>query len=442
MSTRNRLPRCSPIPAVHWACAELALVLLMCLAAGCVYTPEGDLPPCQADDLVAPTNLSPGQGRVITSRTPELDRLSWDYPGECQPSGYKVEVYIPAEVFAEAGYRGTVDGYHQYFMIGHLDLGEMYTWHVSAMSDTIVGPASTTEVFFTGPICSSADRASYQSPQLLRPLDGDVITSTITIHGSDGTDFTSVNVPMEWEDETACLPPEGYAVEVSRDPTFPLEHGRTTVIGPSVYFLTANFYFPPGTEWHDCERYYWRVLTGWPLTSSGGTPEEPYSQVYGISDARSFVINTAGILCPPDLGPIVPPVSPLHSPPETTPVAGTPLANVNQAANCRSGPGMDYPVLDILPQGASLAINGRNRAGGWWQVDDTRLNINCWLAKNVVEVSGDVESVPEVQVAPPPEQVPTDTSVPPANCAQYNANTCPVHPACQWDQKSASCKNK
>jgi hypothetical protein len=84
---------------------------------------------------------------------------------------------------------------------------------------------------------------------------------------------------------------------------------------------------------------------------------------------------------------------------------------------------MDYPALDILPQGLSVPVNGRNQEGSWWQVLDSNLQLNCWLSGNVIVLSGDTENVPVVQAAPPPVPVPSDT--PMFNCGQYNANNCP-----------------
>jgi uncharacterized protein YraI len=434
--------------AARRCCLGMAIVLGISLLAGCVFSPGGGtpLPPCLPGELVAPTHLSPGQGRIITSRSPDHDTLTWDYTGRCRPSAFRVEVLIPAEVYARGGYHAELDGSSRSYSIGPLELGAMYTWRVTAMSGTDLGPASTTEVFFTGPICSAADRVSYPAPILLRPLNGEVVSSTLTIHVSGGPDYPSVSVPMEWDDPMTCLPPEGYTVEVSRDPTFRREDAWASIIDAN-NSMTVNFFFSPGTEWHDCERYYWRVMTGWPWTSSGGTPEEPYSRVYSISEVWSFVVNTTGMICPPELGPIITPIPPFSFPPETTPIAGTPLAGVNQAANCRSGPGMDYPVADILPQGLSLPINGRNQQGSWWQVLDPQIQRNCWLAGNVIDLSGETGDVPVIAVAPP---APTDTPVPGPgafNCAQFNKNqqACIKNSHCTWDSNrspNSPCVNK
>jgi len=100
---------------------------------------------------------------------------------------------------------------------------------------------------------------------------------------------------------------------------------------------------------------------------------------------------------------------------------------------------MDYAVLDILDQGVSVPVVGRNQESSWWQVASPTLQLNCWLSGNVIELSGEAADVPVVAVAPP-VAVPSDTPVPPVNCGQYNANTCNLHSACLW--KNNACINK
>jgi uncharacterized protein YraI len=325
----------------------------------------------------------------------------------------------------------------------------MYSWRVTVMNGTEPGPMSALETFFTGPYCSEADRASYSPAVLLRPFDGEIIRSTIHLEDPGGS-YDNPILVFEWDDPTACLPTEGYGVEISRDPTFrraDLSPGSIPGHHGGNQHTSAMWFWAPGTEWHDCERYYWRVLTGWPWTSTGGTPDPPYSRVYAVSETWSFVLNTSGMICPLDGLRIITPFPAITLPPEGVPGPGTPMADVKQPANCRSGPGMDYVVLDLIAQGTSLLINGRNQASTWWQVLDANIQRSCWLALNVADVSGETSGVPVIAVAPPAA---TDTPVPvgpgPVNCAQYTSNTCPQHAdACRWDPKAApggKCVNK
>jgi len=338
-----------------------------------------------------------------------------------------------------------LDGSTRSWTVGPLELATTYFWQVEPLSGSDLGPGSALQDFYTGPVCSSGDRASYSPAVLLRPFDGEVIRSSFPIHISSGGEYLSVGFPMTWDDPTTCLPPEGYTLQWSRDPTFL----HVDLWASSIYLHSGTylwFFFTPGTEWHDCERYYWRVLTG-RLDTSGAPSADPYAEIYAISETWSFLINTSGLICPLDGLRIITPFPAITLPPEGVPGPGTPMADVKQPANCRSGPGMDYVVLDLIAQGTSLLINGRNQASTWWQVLDANIQRNCWLAGNVIDLSGDTNSVPVIAVAAP---TPTDTPVPvgpgPVNCAQYTSNTCPQHAdACRWDPKAApggKCVNK
>ncbi len=376
--------------------------------------------------------------------------LTWNYEGGCVPSGFRVELFSPSSGYPLHSYSMDLDGSSRSWMVGPLEPATTYAWRVTVLDESGPGPVSGIETFFTGPTCTTAERSSYLSPILLRPFDGEVVRSTVHITTSRGGTFDNPAVYMDWDDPTACLPPEGYTVQVSRDPTFrrpELSAGSSypSSWGPS---STSDFwYWGPGAEWHDCERYYWRVLTGRLNASFTPADEEYYAGVYAQSEAWSFVINTSGVICPLDGLRIITPFPAITLPPEGVPGPGTPMADVNQPANCRSGPGMDYAVLDLIAQGTSLPINGRNQASTWWQVLDANIQRSCWLAWNVADVSGETGAIPVIAVAPP---APTDTPVPGPgafNCAQYNKdqNACNKSPYCIWDSNrspNSPCVNK
>lgn len=63
--------------------------------------------------------------------------------------------------------------------------------------------------------------------------------------------------------------------------------------------------------------------------------------------------------------------------------------------NVRSGPGLEYTILDVITFGDSLDITGQNEAGTW-----LRVNFNGregWVSANVVQVEGLVENAPVVE---------------------------------------------
>ncbi len=327
----------------------------------------------------------------------------------------------------------------------------MYTWKVTVVDCGSPGPASATALFYTGPSCTEVDRRSYMEPVLLRPFDGEIIRSTtlVTVR-EDGSSFTAPVAKLLWDDPNSCLPPEAYTIQLSRDRTFrrrDLDAGSIQLTGP----VTTTMWYPmPEADVRDCDRIYWRVLIGQDLGYDVTPPEARYAQAYAYSDTWSFVVNTGGVICPIDLGPWITPIPPdvwIPFVSRPVPTGQPPMAGIDQPANCRSGPGMDYPVLDILPQGASLEINGRNQAGSWWQVHDPNLSKECWLAGNLVEVSGDASRVPVIQAAPP-EPTAADTHQPGGvNCAQFSGDqkACTDQPTCKWDPNHSPnnpCVNK
>ena len=155
----------------------------------------------------------------------------------------------------------------------------------------------------------------------------------------------------------------------------------------------------------NCTRYYWRAKANFPEVD-----DEPYSEPW------SFVTHIPGTLCP--AGPLVPGI-----PPESI----IPIARLLENANCRSGPTTEYQIMDILPDGTELPIQGQNRAGDSWLVKDPTIGRNCWVSGSMVEVIGDTSLVEIIDPDPPT----TPTSPPPqVNCAQYTSNYCNAQPAC------------
>jgi hypothetical protein len=69
----------------------------------------------------------------------------------------------------------------------------------------------------------------------------------------------------------------------------------------------------------------------------------------------------------------------------------------------RSGPGVDFPVVDSLDPGQSAAITGKNAAADWWEIALGEEN-SGWVLAQLVTTSGDLSSI----------AVPSDLPVAPA----------------------------
>jgi len=135
--------------------------------------------------------------------------------------------------------------------------------------------------------------------------------------------------------------------------------------------------------------------------------------------AAAFILTLSSCNLP-DEGSVEPPhsaptpVTPTSSPVTQTPIPvetiesptiiptvftfGAPLASpVDQAVNCRFGPGTSYSIIGILNPGRRAEITGRNEDSSWWYVKNPNdPSTFCWLLASLTEAEGDVDSLPVV----------------------------------------------
>jgi hypothetical protein len=91
--------------------------------------------------------------------------------------------------------------------------------------------------------------------------------------------------------------------------------------------------------------------------------------------------------------------TPIYSPTITptvtpTPTIDYPHATVLTQANCRYGPGAGYLYEWGLYAGDRLEIRGRNDAGTWVYVKPRSYMDLCWVNASLLQVAGDIFSVP------------------------------------------------
>ncbi len=79
-----------------------------------------------------------------------------------------------------------------------------------------------------------------------------------------------------------------------------------------------------------------------------------------------------------------------------TPTRAWPNAVIRMQANCRYGPDVDYLYSHGLYPGDRVEVNGRTYSGTWLWIQPANLDRHCWAAASVMEVSGDIMSVPVV----------------------------------------------
>lgn len=122
----------------------------------------------------------------------------------------------------------------------------------------------------------------------------------------------------------------------------------------------------------------------------------------------------------PTLAPTAVPATPTPQPPPPTPVPVS--ASAKQAVNVRQGPGDQFRVVGRLPANTPALVIGKSEDGKWYQIAFPDAGTPSWVSAAFVTVSGPIEQMPVVAVAPPPTpttgpakpatKAPTATAVP------------------------------
>lgn len=151
------------------------------------------------------------------------------------------------------------------------------------------------------------------------------------------------------------------------------------------------------------------------IPTSTPTPVRPLKPTFTPTPTRSVATAaTPTTTQAVTLSQATPTPSPTPTPqatPSPTPTP-TPYVEVNRPrVNVRSGPGIVYPVVTQLSQGAQAPIVGRNAAGDWWQICCVN-GQEAWIAASVVEAKNDTTNVPVAQNIPTPPPTPTPRPTP------------------------------
>jgi len=76
------------------------------------------------------------------------------------------------------------------------------------------------------------------------------------------------------------------------------------------------------------------------------------------------------------------------------------IATAKYNVSVRSGPGEDYPIVDLFLQGQAAEITGRfdeTPIGTWWLIVRIGSGINGWVWSGAADVAGDVSGVPVLE---------------------------------------------
>jgi uncharacterized protein YraI len=223
-----------------------------------------------------------------------------------------------------------------------------------------VGDITTTDTPTVAPASLQCAPDALAAPALVSPADGSSVAS---------------DPLLAWSYPDATCHPYSYKIDVSEDASFSdvgwgfgtLDYNETSRQWP----------LPPG------KCYYWRAMSYVPDVTGPASPTW-----------RFCIAGTAG-----------------------------PSFTLAQNAHCRLGPGTAYDSVDVLNQGTTVAIEGRNDDSSWFWVLKPSGSSHCWVAASVGTASGEWQTVPIVAAPPLPTQPPTVAvdSTPPS-ITNYSVN--------------------
>jgi len=141
---------------------------------------------------------------------------------------------------------------------------------------------------------------------------------------------------------------------------------------------------------------------------SSGTPTLSSAEVLSTAQAIAAQTRAAPTSTPSAVPatptPTVPPITPT---PTVSPTPSFPTAVAKYNVSVRSGPGEDYPIVDLFLQGQTAEITGRyddTPIGTWWRIVRIGPGINGWVWSGAVDVAGDTSGVPVVEAPDIPEE--------------------------------------
>jgi hypothetical protein len=101
------------------------------------------------------------------------------------------------------------------------------------------------------------------------------------------------------------------------------------------------------------------------------------------------------------------------STPEFTPTPSVPTVTVSVNTNCRTGPGVVYPLVGGLNVGQSAEVIGKSTSTNYWIIKLPGNGAVCWLWGEYATVSGNVANLQEYAIPPTPTPTITPTPAPP-----------------------------
>lgn len=234
-----------------------------------------------------------------------------------------------------------------------------------------IGPKASVQVSVGDVAVTGIPTAATSSSQCA----AEALVAPILVSPADGSSVAPAPL-LAWSYPDAACHPYSYKIDISEDASF---SDIALGFGALDYNETSRSWpLPPG------KCYYWRAMAYVPDVTGPASP------------AWSFCIKSA---------------------------ASAPSFTLSQNAHCRLGPGTAYDSVDVLTQGTTVAIEGRNEDSSWFWVLKPSGSSHCWVAASVGTASGEWQTVPIVAAPPLPTEPPTvvvDTT--PPSITNYSVN--------------------
>lgn len=147
-----------------------------------------------------------------------------------------------------------------------------------------------------------------------------------------------------------------------------------------------------------------------------GLNDAPLDGNNAPADSNADPASDGAAAQPTETPTLVVQASPTPELPTDTPTPDVPMAVVQSNMNVRGGPGTNYPVIGSAKLGDNSRILGRNNDNSWVLVEYPSTEGKGWVYGNLLQISGDLSSMPLAQAFRdelPPQPVATVESAPP-----------------------------
>ena len=119
-------------------------VLLILLIAAALAACSPPVPTCPTEELIAPALLAPDDEAVVNTLLPTL---TWSYPANCSPEGYRIDLSPVADFSDTSLSGGTGDPSTAWSPGEELEDCKVYFWRVAGINGTTLGPFSGSRAF-------------------------------------------------------------------------------------------------------------------------------------------------------------------------------------------------------------------------------------------------------------------------------------------------------